>query len=382
MDLEDTLKAYFWRAGYFVVRGVPFRVDGDDVTDIDLWLYERPGASTRRRLIVDVKNRKSPRASERLIWTKGLQSALGVDGAIVATTDKRIGSRRLARALNVMLLDGDGIGELIRDEQLKASNQLSSTEFDEAVKAVDEQRRSSEWRQALYEARTALLSGMGVHSTNRCLAANLFFAEQAVLSQPGSVQSNIAVRLCFFTAALVTISLDYMLAEQIFRPIEERRESVTNSIRFGQTDAGGTIPTIRGALGLVRKYAENGSAVAKQVEYGFYSEAERIPAEIIAEYVTRGAVSDGLFDVARQLAEASYAVELPSFDQLLLGAKSILGVFLDFNGVSREKLALAWPQNVRAQPYAAPAPAAEAGPLFRERGRSAVSPSTESKKSR
>ena len=74
--LEEALKAYFWQAGYFVVRGVPYRIDDDDVTDIDLWLYERPAALTRRRLIVDAKNKQRPKASERIVWSKGLQNAL------------------------------------------------------------------------------------------------------------------------------------------------------------------------------------------------------------------------------------------------------------------------------------------------------------------
>jgi len=66
----------FWRAGYFVVRAVPFRLNGDDVTDIDLWVYERPAALTRRRLIVDAKNRRSSRVSERIISASGLRVAL------------------------------------------------------------------------------------------------------------------------------------------------------------------------------------------------------------------------------------------------------------------------------------------------------------------
>lgn len=98
-ELEEILKSYFWQAGYFAVRGVPFRIEDEDVTDIDIWLYERPAASTRRRMIVDVKNKRSPKASERVIWTAGLQKALGVDGAIVATTDRRLATRRLAKAL-------------------------------------------------------------------------------------------------------------------------------------------------------------------------------------------------------------------------------------------------------------------------------------------
>jgi Restriction endonuclease len=137
-DLEEALKAYFWQAGYYAVRGILYRLDGEDVTDIDLWLYERPAASTRRRIIVDAKNRKSPKAYERIIWVKGLQAALDVDGAIVATTDTRPSTRRLSKALNVTLLDGDAVAKLTQSEQLKKAGQLRSEDFDGAVKRVDE----------------------------------------------------------------------------------------------------------------------------------------------------------------------------------------------------------------------------------------------------
>jgi hypothetical protein len=122
--LEELLKAYFWRAGYFVVRGVPYRLEDDDVTDIDLWLYERPGASTRRRLIVDVKSKRSPKVSERIIWARGLQVALGVDNAIVATTDRRLSNRRLAKNMGVTLFDGEAISKLAGSDQLQSSDQI------------------------------------------------------------------------------------------------------------------------------------------------------------------------------------------------------------------------------------------------------------------
>ena len=175
LDLEEMLRAYFLQAGYFVVRGVPYRLDEEDVTDIDLWLYERPGASTRRRIIVDIKNKKSPKAAERIIWTKGLQSALGVDGAIVATTDKRASTRKLSKTLSITLLDGDAVSKLTRSHSLKQAGRLTSEEFDGAVKRVDESRRTTEWRQALSEARGSLLSGLGVLSTNKTLGVAGFF---------------------------------------------------------------------------------------------------------------------------------------------------------------------------------------------------------------
>ena len=286
-DLEEALKAYFWRAGYFVVRGVPFRLDGEDVTDIDLWVYERPAALARRRLIIDAKNRRSPKVSERIIWASGLRAALGVDGAIVATTDRRAAALTLAKALNVVVLGGDAVAKLTHSEQLNKAGHLRSEELDKAVKRIDDSRRSSAWRQNLRDARASLISGMGVHSANRNLAASGFFAEQTVGAQPRSEPAQVAIRLFYQTSALAAISLDFALADLAFRSQDERRQAIINSVRFGDVEGASTLPTVRAAIGLARKYAENGTAAAKQIEYGFTGDAERIPAEIIADYVSR-----------------------------------------------------------------------------------------------
>ena len=366
LDLEEALKAYFWQAGYFVVRGIPYRLEGELVTDIDLWLYERPAALTRRRLIVDAKKRKSPKVSERLIWTNGLRAALGVDGAIVATTDKRPSARKLSKALNITLLDGEAVAKLTKSDQLKNSCQLRSEQFDNAVKLVDEGRRSSEWRKNLQDARASLISGMGVQSTNTNLAASAFFAEQTLSAHPRSEQAQLALRLFYRTSAFAAISLDYVLADQAFRSRADRRQSIIDSIRFGESDAAAALPTIRVAIGLARKYVENGTAAAKQIEYGFFGDADRIPAEIIGDYVVQVSASDALFNVAREIEWASTSVELPSYDEMSSEAKSLLGVFLDFNGISRERIATAWPRGADASAAKAPASdkPGDAGLLF------------------
>ena len=364
-ELEEALKIYFSNAGYFAVRGVPYRLDDDDVTDVDLWLYERPAALTRRRLIVDAKNRKSPKALERIIWTKGLQAALGVDGAIVATTDRRSSARRLSKALNITILDGDAVSKLMRSEHLQGMGQLKSDDLNAAVRRVDEGRRSGDLRQRLYQARASLITGMGVQSTNTNLAASGYFAEEAVLAQPRSEQAQIAVRLFYLTSAFAAISLDFVLADQAFRSAEERRRTIIESIRFGSSDTLDITYTVQVAIGLVRKYVENGGPAAKQLEYGFLRDAEQVRAEVISDYVAKISASDSLFNVARELERASSSIQLPSFDQLGLEAKSLLGTFLDFNGISREKVATAWPsgENVVSQ-NSSVREVNEVGPLF------------------
>ena len=55
--LEELLRAFFLRAGFFVVRGVPFEHLGEELTDVDLWLYERPTGTARRVQICDIKSK-------------------------------------------------------------------------------------------------------------------------------------------------------------------------------------------------------------------------------------------------------------------------------------------------------------------------------------
>ena len=102
---------------------------------------------------------------------------------------------------------------------------------------------------------------------------------------------------------------------------------------------------------------------AKQIEKGFYADADRIPAEIISEYVARISASATLFDVVREIESASTSLALPPYDELSVEAKSLLGVFLDFNKIPREKIATAW-QGQQTTKQASSTSVTDAGPLF------------------
>jgi hypothetical protein len=364
-DLEETLKAYFWQAGYFAVRGLPFRLEDEDITDVDLWLYERPAALTRRRLILDAKNKRVPKAAERIVWVKGLQSALGVDGAIVASTDKRQSSRRLAKSMGVTLLDGDAIAKLSNTTKLQLGDHYPSEQFDELFKDVDNSRRTSEWRLALLSARSSLLTNFGVHSANTALRVAGYFGEQTVLAAPNSGQANVALRGFYSTCAYAAIGLDYVLADLAFRTQEERRAALINGIRYGHTETTEALATIRAAIGLVRQYANNGNSVAKQVENGFQAQAKNISAETIADYVSRLSSADALYTVARELERNAYKSDMVRYDDLSVEARSLLGVFVDSHGLSREKIANAGGGVASKQaPPSTSAAVAETGSLF------------------
>ncbi|MFT3941041.1 hypothetical protein [Rhodopseudomonas sp.] len=367
LDLEETLKAYFWQAGYFAVRGVPFRLDGEDITDIDLWLYERPSALTRRRLILDAKNKTKPKAAERLVWARGLQSALGVDGAIVASTDKRPSSRRLAKAMGVSFLDGDAIAKLTTTSRLKTQDQYSSEQFDELFRKVDTSRRGTDWRSALLDARTALLTSFGVHSANKALRVAGFFGEQALLAAKGSSQAITALRGYYSACAYAAIGLDFVLSDLAFRSQDERRNALINGIRFGHTESSEALSTIRTAVALVRQYAPNGNSVAKHVERTFHDEAGRVPAETVADYIARISTADALHSTARELERNAFNVKLLQFDALSIESRSLLGVFMDFHELSREKMANAGgSSSAESASKELTASASETGSLFPE----------------
>src|SRR6266849_2299227 len=88
--IEEVLRECFLDMGFYVVRGARYTYGGIDITDVDLWLYQRASPFSRQRFNVDAKDRRIPHALERVLWAKGLQDCLSLDASIVATTDTRI----------------------------------------------------------------------------------------------------------------------------------------------------------------------------------------------------------------------------------------------------------------------------------------------------
>jgi len=52
--MEERLRIYFLQSGYYVARGIPFKYKKFDITDIDIWLYNRTSSVSREIAIVDV----------------------------------------------------------------------------------------------------------------------------------------------------------------------------------------------------------------------------------------------------------------------------------------------------------------------------------------
>lgn len=358
--LEELLRAYFLRAGFFVVRSVPFQDAGDDLTDIDLWLYERPTGSSRRRQIVDAKSRTRPKAVERLLWTKGLAQLLDVDGAYVATTDARPMLRGISKKLGISVLDGADIRRISQSEKVIFPDRISEEEFVGKITSIDRARRSKEFQLQYHDIKFSLIDHFGAGTINRALDSFTFFAAAAVTSHPNTDASEIALRLTYFAAAVVALSLDYIGSEVSFRAAEERQGALINAIRFGDIDETAGLERIRLAIGLLQKYAPTGEATARAVDLAVKQDFKSIPAEIIAEYVVKSTKPEELFQIARQLEHLSFLNAVTSFDGLGMEDKSFIAMLLDYSGVDRARFASCW----SAPPIMVGPRATNDGPLF------------------
>ena len=340
--LEEVLRAYFLRAGFFVIRGAPYVMYDEEITDIDLWLYERSSSAARRCQIVDIKYKNKPKAMERLLWTKGLMETLDIHGAYVATTDRRGTVRRIANKLNINLLDGNDLQRIKESGKVLFEDRITEEMLLAEIRKLDKQRQTKELQNELYDLRSFAVVGVGANALVRCLESFSLFTRKAIESHPNPDAARIYARMSYLSASFIAINLDYIGADASFRTNEERREIFINAIRYGNQDHNDGWRDIYVACNLIRRYIDNGSAIAARLDRTITQEFEKIPAEIIADQVQKFGKGDGLFHVARSLEAHAYNVICPNFDNIDISLKTFMGALLDYCSIDRTAFALAW----------------------------------------
>jgi len=340
-ETEEIVRSYFLAAGFFVVRGVKLRNGSDELTDIDLWLYERSATLARRRIIIDIKDNAQPKAAERLFFVKGLAEIIQVEAAGIATSDNRKSLRELARKHNVLWIDNSDLQRLKSSQKLTSLSRITDEMLESLILRVDTSRSSRNVRDAFVSVKSSVADRFGPSCANTATDGAQLFATMAIESHPASLPAQVFTRLVYFSSAIAAAALDFSSGETALRPNPERLGSIANAIRFGE-DAKGTEDKLRWAEAAIRDFAPNGSGIAEVVRKRFNEALQSIPAEGLAEVVVKMANTDRLFRAARDLEEAAYAIELPCFDNLSIDAKSFLGAVLDFIDVDRKKFAECW----------------------------------------
>ena len=328
--MEEALRGYFLRNGYYVLRAVPFAYNGFDVTDVDLWLYDKQSPIVRHRVVVDIKNKKTPQAIERIFWAKGLQATLALDQAVVATTDRRPDVAEFGRQHGVLVIDGNFLSRLTKDETLiqgRLSEEEFTALFDTSLGAI-----ASQWKTRLRTSKQLVLEGLGFDQINYWLSEAGFFAEQTITVP---THRKLAARLLYLVASLVAVAVDYSLREMTFLDARSRTDKLNSGFQYGTAGADGTSDHLNIAIGLVEQYLKDVPAAAGRLRTGFSQDIADIPTAILSEYFARASSAHNVLYVGKLLEAAAYDLAFQAPSDLPLEAKAYLSVLLDFWGIDR-----------------------------------------------
>lgn len=334
-EMEELLRLYFLKAGYYVARGVPFSYQGFDVTDIDLWMYGRSSSVSREIAIVDIKNKKTPQALERIFWVKGLQSAVGANNALVATTDKRPEVKEFGKVHDVVVLDGHFVSRLSKSEGILKSR-LKEEELVAEIENYTLGKIDGDWKGRYIESRKYLTKELSFDSCNFWLEQGRYFAEQVSLNGNNRL---IAYRLCFLVCSYIAIAVDYILREMSFSEGKYIEKNIDNGFKYGSRGYSGTKNILDTMQSLADSYSDNGNAVIAQVRSNLEMEYSTLPTSILSEYLSKSDVSKHLFGVSLELETLAMRRDGISYSSSSKELRSLVGCFLDYWQIDRRKFA-------------------------------------------
>jgi len=328
---EELLRDYFLDSGFFAVRAVPVMYEGVDITDLDIWLYLRPSPISRERVSVDAKNKSTPKALERILWAKGLQTILGLERCIVATTDKRPSVKQYGVQHDVLVLDGSFLARLANRQSGDNRGRFTEEEFVELLGTGRDDKLLGNWKGRITTARGQLLTHLEFDGCNSWLADVSYFIEQSSIS----ARQETACRLVYLVTAYLLIGLDFSIRTLAFEEVEVRRKALEDGFRYGSRGRGRTEDALSLATQLIATYAPESKAIGTKLRNELLREFEKMPVEILGEFFSKNENARELFNLARSLESRAYSRTFVSPGNLEPQAQAVFGVLLDFFGIDR-----------------------------------------------
>lgn len=321
-QMEESLRQYFLNNGYFVVRGVKFLYDGNDITDVDLFLYSRSSSLTRQRINVDIKNKKTPQALERVLWANGLMKLLNFDACIVATSESRSFVTSFGLLYQTTILDGTFLSKL------RGNKESSRLAEEELLKRLSSHRSSKsfnkDWRSMYEVSKAKLLTEMDFSGFNALLTYLKYYIEKAVTD----VQKlEDATRMIYITMSHLLVIIDFILKDIAFLDSGVKEKKLSDGFKFGNLGKDGVGKIIEMAISI--SGAKSTHSIMKSIESN--------QAEILKEFFSRNEIARNVFLVARNFEELGFRREFKNPNELDPTQKSFLSVLLDYAQVERRK---------------------------------------------
>jgi len=321
--LEESLREYFLSSGYYVIRGVKFKYDDIDVTDIDLWLYKRVSPADRNRGNVDIKNKKTPQAIERIFWAKGIMDVLRLDHCIVATTDRRDSILKFGLQQNVTILDGNFISKLTeRNDYCR----LTEEGFYHILNSEKGDTYKNSWKYIYENSKSRLLNELDFSGCNATLNDIRFFVEKIISDQNSR---SVALRMLYITLSHFLIILDYISKDLAYVENTRRLERLLDGFKFGNLGRKGVQQFLDMAIYLT------GNSQQPQSSINSFFEDQQVT--IMAEFFSQNENINILFKSAHFFESAAFSEELMQIEKMDTSLKSIIGVILDYFNIERKK---------------------------------------------
>ncbi|OOF58045.1 hypothetical protein [Rodentibacter myodis] len=328
---EELLRFYFLKAGYYVIRSIPYSYENFDITDIDLFLYGRVSALSREKTIVDIKNKKTPQALERIFWVKGLQAALKMDRAVVATTDTRPAVVNYGKEQGVIIVDGHLLKRLEK-LSLEYKYRLTDNEFLDLIDEYPFQKIDGGWKNRIINSKRMLILGMNFDHINFWIDNGYFFASQ-VIDNPDYKQH--ALRCLYLMCSFVLIGIDFQMKEVSSMDYSERIDFMNEGFTYGAKGRNGTNNAVRNILTLLKSVPQGGG-LANQLQLSLDKGFEQLNSNILSEYFSKTEISKSLFDLAREFEVLAMNKEfIHHSSQPNLALKSVLFCLLDYWKIQR-----------------------------------------------
>lgn len=321
--MEELLRNYFLSLGYYVARGVKFKYENTDLTDIDLFLYNRSSSLTRHRINVDIKNKKTPQALERIIWTNGLMRILNFDSCIVATTDCRPLVHSFAQAHNTTILDGAFLSKLKASPQI---NRLSEDELTCELAKLKSYKTFSnkDWRFIYESSKSKLLSELDFSGFNSELTYLAYFIEKSLVDEQ---KREFAIRMSYIVISHLLVIMDFILKDIAYLEQIDREKRLSDGLKFGNLGKEGVDRIISMAI----QIAGNKSANV------FIKSLDSIPVDILKDFFAKNENTRNLFSWAKDFENKGFARSLTYPIDLDLPLKGVISVLLDFISIERKR---------------------------------------------
>jgi hypothetical protein len=330
---EELLRRYFIKLGYFVVRGVPITVGGDDVTDIDLWLYNRHSPVARERVNVDIKNKQRAKAVERILVTRGIREAFGFDRSVVVTSDSRPVVVNFGHQSGVTVFGGELLSGLTEGHQ-SMTPRLTDEDLVALFNRSTGDSPATRWDDKLRSSKRLLVTSFGFDACNEWLCALPEYFEVAATNPH---QREGALRGAYLIIAMFLASLDYAIAPIAFEGGEKRRLHILDGLKYGSEGLG--------RFERVAKHAsELASAVANvpkaQFRAALAASLERDETRYagLAELFGKGALANSLVSLARGFEALAYGSPFADPRSAPVDARAVLGALADALDLDRAAL--------------------------------------------